>query len=405
LISDLPSNSAYRRALHDFLNARGEPLALAREAARVAQPGSPELVDARVLEASLLLCSRDKRDFEAAGWVYAQLTALDKDSRQERHATAIRIAVDGDYAAACRVYDAILLEHPADELALGVGHVFDYLLGNPAGLRARATRALAAWRPDSPTYPAALSLYAFALQECGDYSEAEEVARRAIEREPYDLRAHHAVAHVMEMQGRFEDGVRWMGGRSPYWTGAGAASVHLWWHLALYHIELGQPDNALAVLDHRMRGDGSSELIDASALLWRLHLHGVDCASRFAPLAASWAPHAADAHCAFNDLHAMMAFAGAGRWDCAERLLAAQLRRIERSAGVTNEDMTRLVGLPACRALAAFGRGDYAGAESLLRGLPPVAHRIGGSHAQRDILQLTRAAAFGRRRAGMRVAA
>jgi hypothetical protein len=104
-------------------------------------------------------------------------------------------------------------------------------------------------------------------------------------------------------------------------------------------------------------------------------------------------------YCAFNDLHAMMAFVGAERWDCAERLLAAQVRRVERDGGV-NQDMTRLVGLPACRALAAFGRGDYATADTLLRGLPPVAHRIGGSHAQRDILQLTRAATFGRRNRG-----
>jgi len=402
---DLPTNSAYRRALQDFLTARGEPLALAREAARAAQPGSPELVDARLLEASLLLCSRDKRDSEAAGWVHAELASLEKNSLQEQHAAAIRSALDGDYARACRVYDAILLDHPTDELALGAGHVFDYYLGNPGGLRTRATRALAAWPPDSPTYHGALSLYAFALQECGAYHEAEEVARRALELEPFDLRAHHAVAHVMEMQGRFEEGVRWMGTRSAYWTGEGAASVHLWWHLALYHLELSQPENALAVLDYRMRGEGLSELIDASALLWRLHLHGIDCGSRFTTLAAGWAPYAEDAHCAFNDLHAMMAYVGAGRWDCAERLLAAQARRIERSAGVSNDDMTRLVGLPACRALAAFGRGDFATAEALLRSLPPVAHRIGGSHAQRDVLQLTRAAGFSRRQAGMRVAA
>ena len=172
--------------------------------------------------------------------------------------------------------------------------------------------------------------------------------------------------------------------------------MHLWWHLALYHLELGQPENALAVLDHRMQGEGLSELIDASALLWRLHLRGVDAGKRFAALAARWAPHAEDAHCAFNDMHAMMAFAGAERWDDAARLLRAQARRIERPGGA-NHDMTRLVGLPASRAIAAFGRGDYAGAEALLRGLPPVAHRIGGSHAQRDILQLTRAAAAMRR--------
>jgi hypothetical protein len=59
--------------------------------------------------------------------------------------------------------------------------------------------------------------------------------------------------------------------------------------------------------------------------------------------------------------------------------------------------MTQLVGYPASRALAAFGRGEYRAAEALLRSLPPVAHRIGGSHAQRDVLQLTRAAAAARR--------
>ena len=357
-----------------------------------------------MLEASLLLCSRDKGDFEAAGWAYAELASIDKTALQEKHTAAIRIAVDGDYAAASRAYDAILEEHPTDELALGVAHCFDYLLGNPAALRARATRALAAWPAHSPSYHSVLSLFAFALQECGDYAAAEEVARRALELEPLDLRAHHAVAHVMEMQGRFEDGVRWMGARSRHWTGAGAASVHLWWHLALYHIELGRHENALAVFDHRMQGEGLSELIDASALLWRLHLHGVDVRSRFAPLAASWAPYAEDAHCAFNDLHAMMAFVGAGRWDYADRLLAAQARRVERAGG-SNLDMTRLVGLPASRALAAFGRGDYAAADTLLRGLPPVAHRIGGSHDQRDILPLTRAATFGRRVSRPRVAA
>jgi hypothetical protein len=236
-------------------------------------------------------------------------------------------------------------------------------------------------------------MHAFALEECGDYPRAEEMARRALELEPLDLRAHHTVAHVMEMQGRFDEGVRWMGARSRWWSGAGPGSTHLWWHLALYHLELGQPGHALLIHDRRLQGEGLSELIDASALLWRLHLQGHEVRSPFKKLAARWSPYAEDAHCAFNDLHAMMAFVGAGRWDCAQRLLAAQERRIRRLWGC-NHDMTRLVGLPACRALAAYGRGDFAGAERLLRALPPVAHRIGGSHAQRDVLQLTRFAAL-----------
>jgi hypothetical protein len=202
----------------------------------------------------------------------------------------------------------------------------------------------------------------------------------------------------MEMQGRYEEGIRWMGARSALWTGAGAASAHLWWHIALYHLELGRPEQALAIYDHSIEGDSLSQLIDTSALLWRLHLAGAPLGKRFQVAAARWSPCAEDAYCAFNDLHAMMAFVGGQRPDSASRLLAAQERRLARPSGA-NHDMTRLVGLPACRALAAYGRGDFAGAARLLRALPPVAHRIGGSHAQRDVLHLTRAAAQGLRHA------
>ena len=366
-------------ALHAFLCHRGDPLALARR---------EEGVRARLLEASLLVCSRDKRAFEQAGRVFAELRSL----RGNAHVGAIAAALDGDLARACRIYDEILADDPRDLLALAVAQVLDYYLGNPHSMRARSARALRA-RPD---HHAVLSMHAFALEECGDYGPAEELARRALELEPLDLRAHHAVAHVMEMQGRFDEGVRWMGERSRWWTGAGAASTHLWWHLALYHLELGRPRHALAIYDARMQGGSLSELIDRSALLWRIHLGEGQLGSRFHTLAARWSAYAEDAHCAFNDLHAMMAFVAAGRRDCAQRLLAALEQRVQRLWGV-NHDMTRLVGLPACRALAAFGRGDYAGAERLLRALPPVAHRIGGSHAQRDILQLTRFAAAARK--------
>src|SRR5687767_4848188 len=92
--------SAGNRALtpiSDLLLGRGDPLAAARQAVHAAAPGSPERIDARILEASLLLCSRDVRDLEAAGWAYAEIASLEKNSLQDKHATAIRLAVDGDY--------------------------------------------------------------------------------------------------------------------------------------------------------------------------------------------------------------------------------------------------------------------------------------------------------------------
>lgn len=141
-----------------------------------------------------------------------------------------------------------------------------------------------------------------------------------------------------------------------------------------------------------MRLGGLPELIDASSLLWRLQLAGVELGDWFAGVADRWEPYAEDGFCSFNDLHAMMAFVAVRRWASAKRVLAAMTRRLTRTSGA-NYEMTRLVGLPAARALLAFGQGQFARAETLLRALPPVAHRLGGSHAQRDVLQLTRAAA------------
>ena len=378
-------------ALADFLAHRGDPLAAARAAVRA----DPESGAAQLVEATLLLCSRDARDFEPAARAYARLTQLSLTVQQQPHATAIRAALEGDLAGACRVYDEILARAPHDLLALAAAQTFDYYLGSPASQLARTARALETWQRTAPGYHAVLAMHAYALQECGAYEEAEAAAYRALALQPWDVRAHHAIAHVMEMQGRFEEGVRWLGARSALWTGAGAASTHLWWHIALYHLELGRPEQALAIYDHRMQGDSLSELIDASALLWRLQLAGVPLEKRFHAVAARWSPYAEDAYCAFNDLHAMMAFVGGQRPDDASRLLAALERRVARPSGA-NHDMTRLVGLPASRALAAFGRGDFSSAARLLRALPPVAHRIGGSHAQRDVLHLTRAAAAAR---------
>ena len=380
--------TAYENALQSLRLNRGDALALAR----VAIAAAPAAVEPRLLEATILAASRDVRDFEAAGWAYAQLGSMALNPEQRQHIAALAAALDGDLAGACRVYDSILNREPSDTLALWAAQLMDYYLGNAEELRARSESVLARSWPDMPGYHAVVSMHAFALQECGDYAQAEAAARHALQLEPHDMRAEHALLHVHEMSGTPAEALRWVARRSAHWEG----SHHMWWHAALFMIANEQPHAALAIYDLRLREDTLPELIDASALLWRLHLQQTDVEGRFAGLAARWAAHAEDAHCAFNDLHAMMAFAGAQRWDLAQRLLVAQERRLERRPGA-NRDMTRLVGHPACRALLAFSRGDFYKAEALLRALPPVAHRIGGSHAQRDVLQLTRAAAAYRR--------
>jgi hypothetical protein len=378
------------KVLRSLRLQRGDARALAAQAVAAA----PDSVPARLLEAVLLVCSRDVRDYEAAGWAFARLRALPTSGAERAHTAALAAALDGDLERACRVYDRILDDEPRDFLALWAAQLTDYFLGNALSLRERAARALARMPEDLPGYHAALSLYAFALQECGDYAPAEEAALKALALEPLDLRAQHTLLHVYEMLDRPADGLRWTGRHASQWQDA-AGGHHLWWHVALFMVGLERPHGALALYDLRMQHDTIAALIDASSLLWRLQLRRFDIGARFAALAGRWAQHAEDAHCAFNDLHAMMAFAGAERWDLAARLLAAQEQRLARLSGA-NRDMTR-AAYPACRALLAFAKGDYRSTEALLRSLPPVVHRIGGSHAQRDVLQLTRAAASVRR--------
>jgi hypothetical protein len=58
-----------------------------------------------------------------------------------------------------------------------------------------------------------------------------------------------------------------------------------------------------------------------------------------------------------------------------------------------NGAMAREVGLPLSLGLVAFHRGQHATALELLRPLRNIAHRFGGSHAQRDLIDLTMLAA------------
>ncbi len=234
-------------------------------------------------------------------------------------------------------------------------------------------------------------MHAFGLEETGDYARAEQTGRHALELNARDPWAVHAVAHVMEMQGRLAEGIAWLESRASDWSPDNGFAYHNWWHLALYYLDLGEHAKVLEVYDTRIRPGRSQvilEMIDATAMLWRLGLRGVDVGDRWSELADAWEPLAADAHYAFNDAHAMMAFVAGRRESAARTLLAALRARADHDAG-TNTLMTREVGLPVCVALAAFGRGDWDVVIEMLRPVRLVAQRFGGSHAQRDILSLT----------------
>jgi len=387
------SNTAldhYQRALGELQRYIGDPLATVDRALE----DSPGFVMGHALRAWLHLLGTEPAGLPVARASYEAARRLPATSQERGHLDAIGCLLEGEWHAAGRVLEDVAIEHPRDALALQAGHLIDFYTGASRMLRDRIARALPCWSEGMPGYHALLGMHAFGLEETGHYARAEAVGRRAVEIEPCDGWAQHAVAHVMEMQGRQRDGIAWMRTNAEAWSRDSFFAVHNWWHLALYHLDLGEEEEVLRLYDGPIYGKCSQvvlDMVDASALLWRLHLRGMELSDRWQPVADAWEPIAAAGSYAFNDVHAMMAFVGAGRREAAQTVLEAQRRAME-GAG-DNAVFTREVGAPVTRAILAFGEGNYGETVRLLRPVRDIAHRFGGSHAQRDLLDLTLAEA------------
>jgi len=63
------------------------------------------------------------------------------------------------------------------------------------------------------------------------------------------------------------------------------------------HLEIGEIDDVLALFDDQIYGAQSGvvlDMVDASALLWRLMLRGIDVGNRWDAVAANWVPVASN---------------------------------------------------------------------------------------------------------------
>jgi tetratricopeptide (TPR) repeat protein len=382
------SLEGYEQALDLTASYFVDPLATINKALEA----DPTFAAGHCLRAALALMSSERGALPILEESVTAIEALGgrANERERMHAAAGRARLGGDFARSIRLYGDIVVDYPRDLLAVQIAHVGDFFLGQSTLLRDRMAQVLPHWNETVPGYGYVLGMHAFGLEETANYAGAEATGRRALELNPRDPWAVHAVAHVMEMQGRLRDGIDWLTSRQADWSVDNGLAYHNWWHLGLFHLDLGDTARAVELYDSRIRPGQSSvalEMVDASAMLWRLMLRGVDVGSRWQPLADSWQPLAEDAFYAFNDAHAVMALAGAGRWEQVHRVLAS-LESAASGQG-TNAMMSREVGLPVARAFASFGQGRYEAAIDDLLQVRAHANRFGGSHAQRDIVHLT----------------
>ena len=377
----------FDQAVASFGLYRGDPVALLDNACQEA----PGFVMAHLLKAYLYAVATEPDAARLARVLADGIRAMPRNERETSHLAALDHMLAGGWSAAARVLDGINVYYPRDLVALQIGHLVDFYRANARSLRDRIARVLPQWSPELAGYSLLLGMFAFGLEETGDYARAEATGREAITRQPFDCWAHHAVTHVMEMQGRSQDGVGWMITREPWWAADdNLFKVHNWWHRALFHLDLEQSAQALDLYDSRIRQTRSAvvlDMVDASALLWRLHLIGCDVGQRWTELATAWDAHADGMLYPFNDWHAVMAYLGAQRGTEVERLLGAL--RLCAASGSETGRWARETGLPLIQGFVAFWRGDYRDATDLLFGARAVANSWGGSHAQRDVIDWT----------------
>jgi hypothetical protein len=315
--------------------------------------------------------------------------------REKAHVEALSHWADGDPQRAVAVWDHILRDHPHDILAFRLAHFVNFWSGRPEAMLASVLSVERHWSDALPGFGSLLACRCFAHEEARYYLEAENAGREAVRRDPSDLWAAHGVAHVLEMTGRRREGIAWVEGLQSRWDGGNNLKHHLWWHQALYHLEFSDFSKVLSLYDAGFRDlaapltgmapDLYIDVQNAASMLFRLGRHGVDVGDRWVELADKAEARIGDCQSAFTLPHWMMALAATGR-DTAARAMLSAMRDFAGGVG----PLARLVGeiaLPVTQAVLANGQGRHADAVALMRPVQGEMYRMGGSHAQQDVLE------------------
>jgi tetratricopeptide (TPR) repeat protein len=308
-------------------------------------------------------------------------------NRERLHVKALEAWAVGDIMKACAHWEEILTESPLDLLALKLHHTMSFYAGRSQVMRSVLASVLGEWDEEVPGYGCVQGMYAYALEECGAYEEAERWGREGVERNPGDLWAIHSVAHVLEMQGRSAEGVKWLNHTPEQWANKNPFKAHVWWHAALFFLAQGDQERALDLYDHEICSVNTESYIDVSnqaALLKRFQMSGMDIGDRWKVLAEHSKLRIHDHMLPFRDAHFCLALSANKDFDMAKS-------HVESMADFAGQDQgwraqaTRNVLVPLCEGMIAYEEGSYVRASDLLWSVRHELISIGGSHAQRDL--------------------
>ena len=226
--------------------------------------------------------------------------------------------------------------------------------------------------------------------ENGNVAAGRRMAERAFEKRRENANALHAVAHGMFEDGSIADAESLIRTWLPIYDRTARLHGHISWHEALLALERGDSAQALAIYAERLQPkvSGAPQIIlvtDGASLLWRCVVYGHPVPNEF------WHETAANAErafpttgVAFADVHIALALAATGNRAALDKRNGELEMRI--SAGKLAAGSV----VPAlCRAARAFADGDYPGCIRILEPAAADVVRIGGSHAQREVIEDT----------------
>lgn len=378
-----PRDDDYRRAELAYLRASAD----ASRSLDALLEARPDYLPAHLLAIAKLVAAKDAAALPQLAHALDAAAALEHraDSRALAHLAAARAWLARAPLQAAKIYTQLVLERRDDALSLRLAQSSWYFLGRRENVRCVAEHALRVWSPSSPGFDSVLAMAAFGAAETNDGTRAEELARRALGVERRSPFAIHALAHGLAIQGRPADGASALRALATDWRVGGRMDGHIGWHLALFDLEDGDTQAALAAFDREQLPAAlidAGGCADATDLLWRLELAGVEAGARWDALAAAWTRHLEPGFWGFLDVLAGLALQRARR-RAEARALARELALMPRVAGTV---APTLATLPALAALDAFARGAFADAS---RGLAKALPRLGGSLPQRELLLRT----------------
>jgi tetratricopeptide (TPR) repeat protein len=385
--------AAFDRTVESYLKARLD----ARDHLTALLKADPEFGLAQCLKGYFALLLYKQAALPAASEAARKARRMTEKAtpRERMHVDALEAWVVGDLDRLLAIWEGILSEYPTDVLAFRLAHYKYFWTGHAREMLASIERIAPVWGRELPGYGPLLGCRSFALEECGDYAAAEASGREAIEIDPADLWAAHAVAHVMEMQGRQRDGILWLEGLVRHWEGTNQLQHHLWWHRALYHYEQREFAEVLALYDERFRNLSSPltqsqpdfiiDVQNAASMLFRLERQGMDVGQRWIEIADKAEQRIDDCLSPFTLPHWIMALAATGRDDAARRMLEG-MRAYAHGPG-DNAKVVGEIALPMSEAVLAHRQSEYSAALDRMRPIIADTQRMGGSHAQHDVLR------------------